>query len=251
MSLRGVFYVVAGFVGREVNGFQFVDWEALRQMSLNGQEIGSHSFTHRGTTSGLTTKATQLFRLVRSKGLVRSMKLTRALLRLAEEYPVIHFEPEEEVVMSKQEIEKELGRPCNSYAYPGGEPSSVVMKVAKDEGYTSGRTIRPGFNHFHNFEPYALRCQVWDQWTTARSANKWVDKAIRQNLWLIEVFHAINLSHYPYSCSGIALKEHLSYIRSRLGEIDNLTVSETIDGIRGNLPNVLPSSRSPRYRRPV
>src|SRR2546426_399775 len=150
MSLRGVFYVVAGFVGKKVNGFQFVEWDALRQMSVAGHEIGSHSFTHRGSVLSLTTKATQLFRLVRSKGLVRTTKLTRGLLWIAD---------------------------------------------------------------------------------------KWVDEAVSKNLWLIEVFHAMNLPHYPYSCSESALEEHLSHIRSRQGELDNLTVSETIERIRGSLPS--------------
>jgi polysaccharide deacetylase len=242
MSLRGVFYVVAGFVGREVNGFQFVDWDALRQMSVEGQEIGSHSFTHRGSVLGIATKAAQLFRLIRSKGPIRSLRLTHSLVGLPEEYPGTHLRPDEEVAMSKLEIEKELGTRCNSYSYPGGEPTSVVMRVARDEGYTSGRTTRPGFNHFHHLKPYALRCQVWDLWTTAKIANKWVDKAIKRNLWLIEVFHAINLPHYPYSCSATSLKEHLSYIRSRLGEIDNLTVGETIERIGETLRGELPPS---------
>jgi len=244
-SLRGVFYVIAGFVGREVNGFEFVEWDALRQMSKQGHEIGSHSFSHGRSMLDLRTKAVQLFRLVRSKGLARSVRLTRALLGLAEEYPGTHLRPEEEVAMSKGVIEKELGRPCKSYSYPGGEPTPELMNLARDTGYTSARTIRPGFNHSRHFEPYRLRCQVWDAWTTARIADKWVDKAINQNLWLIEVFHATNLRHYPYSCSESALKEHLSHIRSKQGEIDNLTVSETIEQIQGNLPSESPSKRFP------
>ena len=50
-------------------------------------------------------------------------------------------------------------------------------------------------------ENHSVRTQVWDEWTTARIANKWVDTAINQKLWLIEVFHAMNLQHYPCSCS--------------------------------------------------
>ena len=53
MSLQGVFYVIAGFVGREVNGFRFVEWDSLRQMSREGHEIGSHSFTHKVSKSGM------------------------------------------------------------------------------------------------------------------------------------------------------------------------------------------------------
>jgi peptidoglycan/xylan/chitin deacetylase (PgdA/CDA1 family) len=235
MSLRGVFYVIAGFVEKEVGGFQFVEWDALRQMSAVGHEIGSHSFTHRGSVVGPTTKAAQLIRLVRNKGLVRSARLAHGLLGLAEEYPEKHLQQDEEVAMSKMVIEREMGRPCKSYSYPGGEPTSTLMSLARDTGYTSARTTRPGFNYFHHFEPYALRCQVWDEWTTARIANKWVDKAIDQNLWLIEVFHAMNLPGYPYSCSESALKEHLSHVRSKQGKIVNLTVSETIEQMQRNL----------------
>ena len=235
MSLRGVFYVVSGFVGKEVNGFQFVEWDALRHISESGHEIGSHSFTHRGSELGLTTKAAQVIRLMRSKGLVRSARLIHALLGLAQEYPGKHLQQDEEVAMSKLEIERELGRPCKSYSYPGGEPTSTLVNLTRSAGYTSARTIHSGFNYFDHLEPYGLRSQVWDRWTTARIADKWVDKAISQNLWLIEVFHAMNLPHYPYSCSESALKEHLSHIRSKQGEIENLTVSETIDKIQGTL----------------
>src|SRR5438552_14089625 len=198
MSLKGVFYVVAGFVGKEINRFQFVEWDALRQISESGHEIGSHSFTHRGSVLSFTTKATQLLRLVRSKGLVRSTRLTRTLLGLTEEYPVKHLGQGEEVAMSKLVIEKELGRPCKSYSYPGGEPTPELMNFARDTGYTSARTIRHGFNYFHHFETYVLRCHVLDVWTTASIADKCVKKAIDQNLWLIEVLHAMNPHHYPY-----------------------------------------------------
>src|SRR6266540_94434 len=244
MSLRGVFYVIAGFVGKEVNGFQFVEWDALRQMAETGHEIGSHSFTHRGTALGWRTKAAQLFRLVTSKGLVRSAKLTRALLNLPEEYPVEHLQQDEEVVMSKREIEMGIKRPCLSYSYPGGEPTATLANLARETGYTSARTMRPGFNRFHRFDAYALKTQAWDHWTTAGIADKWVDKAISQNLWLIEVFHAIDLPRYPYSCSESSLRGHLSHIRSRLGEIDNLTIGETIEQIWGKSSFQSGSSRN-------
>jgi peptidoglycan/xylan/chitin deacetylase (PgdA/CDA1 family) len=232
MSLRGVFYVIAGFVGREVNGFRFVEWDALRQMSAESHEIGSHSFTHRVSTTGMTAKAAQLLRLVRNRGLVQSaQRFTDTVLRSTDEYPVPHLPEEEELGRSKLEIEKELGRQCNSYSYPGGQMTSTLMSLVKDTGYTSARTSRIGFNSTELPERYALRTQVWDRWVTPRIAEKWVDRAIDNNLWLIEVFHAIDLPEYLYSCSESALNGHLSYIRSKNGEIDNLTVCEAIEKI--------------------
>ena len=243
LFLRGVFYVIAGFVGKEVNGFQFVEWDDLRQMSAQGHEIGSHSFTHKGPLLGLTAKANQIFRLLRSRGPIHFGKRAYTLLRLAEEYPSTHLQQDEEVVMSKLEIEKQVGRICKSYSYPGGEPTSELINLVSNAGYTSARTIRPGLNYFRDLEPYSLRVQVWDQWTTAKTANKWVDRAISKNLWLIEVFHVIDLPGYPYSGSEPSLKEHLSYIRSKKGKIENLTISEAIDRLQTTVPSESLSQR--------
>src|SRR5690242_12941976 len=54
-SLQAVFYVIAGFVGKEINKFKFTDWDALRQMSAQGHEIGSHSFTHKVSAGSMST----------------------------------------------------------------------------------------------------------------------------------------------------------------------------------------------------
>ena len=232
MSLRGVFYVIAGFVGREINSYRFVEWDALRRIAREGHEIGSHSFTHKVLKPGMKKRATHFLSLVRNMGLTHSARLlTETLLKSTDEYPVPHLREEEELVKSKVEIEKEMGRACTSYSYPGGQLNSTLIDLVKKVGYTSARTSRLGFNHYHKVEPYSLRTQAWDRWVTARTAAKWVDRAIKNKLWLIEVFHAIDLEGYMYSCSESALNEHLSYILSKKGEIENLTMSEAIGRI--------------------
>jgi len=231
-SLRGVFYVIAGFVGKEINGFRFIDWEALRQISAQGHEIGSHSFTHKVSDASVITKAGRLVRLARHKGLLHSARqLANTILQSEEEYPVEHLSERDELAVSKLEIEKQLGRPCNSYSYPGGQLTSALKDLVRDTGYSSARTTILGFNNLDRIHPYTIRTQVWDRKTTAKTADRWVNHAIRERLWLVEVFHAIDFPGYLYSCSESALKEHLSYIHSRKDEIQNLTVTDAIGRI--------------------
>ncbi len=235
VSLSGVFYVIAGFVGKEINGFRFIDWDALRRISAQGHEVGSHSFTHKVSSGSMMTKAGQLVRLARHKGLVYSARqLTNTILRSEEEYPVEHLREQDELAVSKLEIEKQLGRPCESYSYPGGQLTSALKNLVRDTGYTSARTTILGFNNFDRIEPYTIRTQMWDRNTTAKTADRWVNHAIREGLWLVEVFHAIDSPGYLYSCSESALKEHLSYVHSKKGEIQNLTVSEAIRYVHQN-----------------
>ena len=232
MSLRGVFYVIAGFVGKEINGFRFIDWDALRQISAQGHEIGSHSFTHKVSDASVMTKAGRLVRLARHKGLLHSARqLANTILQPEEEYPAEHLSEQDELAVSKLEIEKQLGRPCNSYSYPGGQLTSALKDLVRDTGYSSARTTILGFNNFHRINPYTIQTQVWDRKTTAKTADRWVNRAIRERLWLVEVFHAIDFPGYLYSCSESALKEHLSYIHSKKDEIQNLTVTEAIGQI--------------------
>lgn len=233
MSLCGVFYVIAGFVGKEINGFRFIDWDALRQISAQGHEIGSHSYTHKVSDASVITKAGRLVRLARHKGLLHSARqAANTILRPEEEYPVEHLSEQDELSVSKLEIEKQLGRPCYTYSYPGGQLTSALKDLVRDTGYSSARTTNLGFNNFDHIHPYTIRTQVWDRKTTAKMADRWVNHALRKRLWLVEVFHAIDSPGYLYSCSESALKEHLSYIHSRTDDIQNLTVTEAIGQIR-------------------
>jgi hypothetical protein len=180
----------------------------------------------------MKTKAAEFLSLVRNKGLAHSARrFTETVLKSAEEYPVPHLQEEEELVMSKLEIEKQLGKACMSYSYPGGQLSSALMDLVRHVGFTSARTSSFGFNDICDVRHYSLRTQVWDRWVTAGTAAEWVNRAIDENLWLIEVFHAIDLDDYMYSCSESALKEHLAFIQSKKGEIENLTTWDAIEQI--------------------
>jgi len=97
----------------EFPSMQMLTWEEVRQLASAGVEIGSHGVDHE----------------------------------------IHHYEQPEtvrrdELVRSKEEIEKQLNRPCRFFAYPNGNFIEASPKEVQEAGYymaftTQGRTILP------------------------------------------------------------------------------------------------------------
>lgn len=228
-SLKGVFYVIGDFVGREVNGFRFSSWEDLTLIASDGNEIGSHSCTHRGAGLNTFSKLHRFGNLLWNNGISRSVpRAINAIKSRDEEYDVEHLSQEDEIHNSKLKIEKEIRTECKSYSYPGGGCTSELKQLISKSGYSSARTGYTGFNKFNSLDHFALLVQSWDKSVDSKLANSWVDKAIIDNLWLIEVFHTIDKLDYYYNASSSELNSHLEYVLSRSREIENLNVSEVV-----------------------
>jgi len=52
----------------------------------------------------------------------------------------------DELLLSKEKLEKEYGFDINKIAYPSGDYSEKVIKIAKEVGYNCGITVDYGFN---------------------------------------------------------------------------------------------------------
>ena len=100
LGLPGTVFVPAGTVGAP----GLLDWDELRLLANAGWEIGSHSVTHACLT-----------------------KVDDAVL-------------DEELRVSRELIEAQLGVPCRSIAYPYGESDERVRAAAERMGYTAGCT---------------------------------------------------------------------------------------------------------------
>jgi peptidoglycan/xylan/chitin deacetylase (PgdA/CDA1 family) len=101
-----------GGPGREAPGARyFLTWDEIREMERGGVGFGSHSCTH------------------------------RILTRLADDEAV------EEFGRSRERLEKELGHPVVSFAFPNGDYRPAHMTMAREAGYrcffVSSR-VRPG-----------------------------------------------------------------------------------------------------------
>lgn len=225
-----MFYVIANFVGLQVNRVSFLDWETLREMAArDGHEIGSHSLTHREAGLGYSQKVGRLFNLMRNDGLRRSTRhLFYSFTSRPEGGSPVHHNHEDEIRLSKLKIENELSSQCVSYSYPGGGYNSRLKDMVRSAGYRSARTGYAGYNVWQEIDLYALRVKTWDNATTSAEAKAWVDAAIERRLWLIEVFHTIGAGEYLYTCHDKELMEHLAYIRERTREIEVLTAREVV-----------------------
>ena len=65
-------------------------------------------------------------------------------------------ECEFELRESKRDLEKLLGSECRHFAYPNGDYSEREIRLAREAGYLSARTIDVGWNGAHT-DPYRLR----------------------------------------------------------------------------------------------
>lgn len=87
---------------------QSLDWDALRELTAAGWEIGSHTCSHPHLT------------------------------RVTED-----AELDRELVASRAVLERELDRPCSSLAYPYGDVDARVEAAAKRAGYAAACTLPP------------------------------------------------------------------------------------------------------------
>jgi peptidoglycan/xylan/chitin deacetylase (PgdA/CDA1 family) len=106
-GFTGVIYIVGSYVGAE----QYMTADQIKEMAAAGWEVGSHSMTH----SDLTL-----------------------------------IDPEKaryEIVNSKKHLEKMLGVPVNTIAYPFGNSTASLNDYAYGAGYIAGMSLGNGSSH--------------------------------------------------------------------------------------------------------
>jgi peptidoglycan/xylan/chitin deacetylase (PgdA/CDA1 family) len=104
----------------------FLSWEHVREMSINGIEMGAHTTNH--------------------------PILTR----------VSPYEAELEITNSKKRIEEEINTPVHSFAYPNGQRSDyndIVIKAVMNAGFQAAYTLLPGPTRFDTVKknPFEIR----------------------------------------------------------------------------------------------
>jgi peptidoglycan/xylan/chitin deacetylase (PgdA/CDA1 family) len=102
MAWPGIDHWVGGEHERELDG---MTWDELRELAEHGWEVGSHSRTHPHLT------------------------------QLADDALA------DELRRSREECERELGRPCVSLAYPYGDQDERVVRAASDAGYVAAAAL--------------------------------------------------------------------------------------------------------------
>ncbi len=97
-----------------------LSWEEVREMSNNGISFGAHTLTH------------------------------PLLPRVPSD------QARDEIYISKDIIEQQIGKSVNIFAYPGGDFDVHIEKMVKNAGYFAAVSSIPGYNHSET-NIYALK----------------------------------------------------------------------------------------------
>jgi len=111
-------------------------------------------------------------------------------------------------------------------SYPWGIYNNSVKQIAS-EYFMAARTTDPGYNSFYSLNRYELRTQGFGHHSSAYQANMWVNYAIQNKLWLVEMIHGINDIGYSPVDSSV-LSEHFDYIVNAEDKVWCSTVSNVI-----------------------
>lgn len=111
-------------------------------------------------------------------------------------------------------------------SYPWGIFDRSIESIAKDN-YLAARSTDKGYNSVFTPDRYALRMQNFDKKIKSYMANTWIDYAIQNHLWLVEMIHGINDSGYSPVDSKVLI-EHFNYIKGVGDKIWCSTVSNVI-----------------------
>ncbi len=130
--------------------------------------------------------------------------------------------------------------PVLPIAYPYGSYNHSVEEISAGAGYTSGRTVSPGFND-KNVDMFALYGQSVNADTTPDQVKNWINQAVADRTWLILVFHQIEegvstSEDMAYGATPEMLRTILDYIRSV--NIPVYTVSEGVEKMKDPSLNV-------------
>jgi peptidoglycan/xylan/chitin deacetylase (PgdA/CDA1 family) len=98
-------FVVTNLVG---NDPRFITWDQVREMQQNGIVFGSHTVNHKSLTS-----------------------LTKEQIM-------------DELIQSRDEMAKQLGKPPRYFAYPTGTYNSAIEDMVRAAGYKAAFTIQYG-----------------------------------------------------------------------------------------------------------
>lgn len=128
----------------------------------------------------------------------------------------------EELNSSKERLNA-LGIDAKTFVYPYGAYNQSVVEEVKNAGYICARSTICGFNT-DKTDPYLLKCQPVYRWTPFFLIKHWINKAERENLWLILMFHQLDNTYGFYGATPKMFKKIIQYISDR--KIKTVTMSE-------------------------
>jgi peptidoglycan/xylan/chitin deacetylase (PgdA/CDA1 family)/GT2 family glycosyltransferase len=117
-QIPATIFLVTGYIGQAnawdektyLTGRPLLPWQAVTELMANGTQFGSHTCTHPDLTAIPPSQA------------------------------------EEEIALSRAELEVRLGEEINLFAYPYGEYNDAIAAMVRHAGYAGACTIDTGLN---------------------------------------------------------------------------------------------------------
>jgi peptidoglycan/xylan/chitin deacetylase (PgdA/CDA1 family) len=236
-GIRATYFVPTDCVGKGYHNRPVMSWKDLKECIDMGMEVGSHSITHYECATSITSRTWRFLRNLRAEeSKVGYMKyIIGVVTRGSNDVKYPDYGIESEISLSKQVLERELSPyRVSSFAYPMGSFNHNSKQLVMKSGYSSARTTLVGLNDPGKIDLYALKCNVWRDYTTLSMMNRWVDRALESGSWLIELFHLVTdtTDSGGESCPLDQLRAHLEYATDKDIWID------TQDNVTSHIRNV-------------
>jgi peptidoglycan/xylan/chitin deacetylase (PgdA/CDA1 family) len=117
-SIPATIFLVSSYVGlantwdeqKQLAGRPLMSWSQIEEMMGQGVQFGAHTSTHPVLTSISSNRA------------------------------------EEEITLSRKQLEKKLGVPVDFFSYPYGEYDPSIQAMVREAGFAAGCTVDAGLN---------------------------------------------------------------------------------------------------------
>lgn len=185
-GLHATFYAVTSHLGQQ----KYMDENQLRELYLNGNQIGAHTKTH-----------------------PHLMTLT-----LVEAW--------QEVKGSRDAIRAIGAGNGDMFAYPFGEYNDAIVDIVKRNGFIGARATNDGVNEKKKTDLYLLNRRGVGPGTSLEQMKAWVDEAELRDVSVILLIHHVDNTGIAYSTTPEKLRGLLQYIQQKKYRVG--TASECI-----------------------
>lgn len=183
-GIPATFYVVSGLIGISTT----MTSAQVRTVQAAGNEIGSHTVTHRDLTT------------------LSGPELTA------------------ELANSKAALEAQFGT-VRALAYPYGATNATVAAAAA-RYYSSARTTDGGYNGPGGIDAYRLQTRYVTTGTTASDVAGWLRQAAGSGSWVVLVYHGVQNGGDAYSVTPSAFAAQMAAVKA--SGVRALTVSAAL-----------------------
>ncbi len=178
-DVHGTFYVAGNLVGSHSSDWQHASDAELIKLHRLGHEIGCHTFSHK--------KAFELDKASLASEADRNLGYFREL------DPTIKLE---------------------NFAYPWGL-GNFPLKKTLEQKFRSCRSVMPGVNHGQVDLQFLRATPLIERSMDAASIDRFLDRTVETNGWLIFYSHDIKTIPSDYGCSPSLLKLALGAAKRR------------------------------------